>query len=73
MTIWKNEDVIKWAQEYANKGVTLRDMENRLNVSHSTIWWCFQHRLSSLDSNLYNQALENLSYNKKKNKRKKEK
>ena len=45
-TKWTDKEVREWAYEYvADKRNTLDKLERRLGVSHSTLWWCFQHRL----------------------------
>ena len=60
---WKDKQIVSWAKKYRKGKITLMDMESQLNVSHSTIWWCFQHRLPQLDTSLYCEVLERLDYN----------
>lgn len=60
---WTNRQVISWAKKYCKGGVTLMDMEANLQVSHSTIWWNFEHRLPILDPNLYSDVRERMDYN----------
>lgn len=52
-----DKEVITWAKIYCCGVMTLMDMENCLDVSHSTIWWSFQHRLPLLDVRLYDEVL----------------
>lgn len=45
-TKWSDAEIREWAYAYVgDKSASLIDLEDRLGVSHSTIWWCFQHRL----------------------------
>ena len=60
-----DKDIKAWARQYSKGGTNLETMENQLNVSHSTIWWCFQHRLYNIDDRLYFKVLERLDYNKR--------
>lgn len=43
---WTDKEIREWAYEYIdNGGTTLIKLEKKLGVSHSTLWWCFKHRL----------------------------
>lgn len=48
-----DEEIIKWAQMYlyGNKG--LIKLEEDTGVSHSTMWWCFTHRLENINHVMY--------------------
>lgn len=51
---WSNEEIVSWAELYTrNRTTTLMDLEGSIGVSHSTIWWCFTHRLESINEDLY--------------------
>jgi len=60
-----NRDIIRWAKYYRDNTVTLMEMEDLLDVQHSTIWWCFQNRLPGLNINLYDEVCEKLDWNKR--------
>ena len=62
---WKDEQVINWAKLYTSKAITLMEMERSIQAPHSTVWWCFQHRLPKLDVALYDKTLERIDYNKR--------
>lgn len=62
---WKDSDVLAWATYYLSHNVVLIDMERIFGVSHSTIWWNFQHRLPKLDVTMYDLVLERLDQNKR--------
>ena len=54
---WSDDNVVQWAQYYLDwnargMGCSLKLMERLLGVSHSTIWWCFIHRLPGISSSL---------------------
>ena len=63
---WKDREVKAWAKAYL-KGTreNLMGLEEKLGVSHSTLWWCFQNRLYLIDVGLYVRVLERLDYNKR--------
>lgn len=65
MIRWTNGQIQRWARYYVDNTVTLVDMERDIDVPHSTLWWCFQHRLPKLDINLYDSVLERLDRNKR--------
>lgn len=62
-TYHKDKEILKWASYYTNHCITLMEMEERYQVAHSTIWWCFRNRLPLLDVQLYDRVLETLDYN----------
>ena len=61
----KDAQILTWAKHQTTHTATLMDMEKSMKASHSTIWWCFQHRLPKLDVALYDEVLERLDYNKR--------
>lgn len=70
---WDDRDVIKWAKAYTKeKSETLESLELSLEVSHSTLWWCFQHRLGNIDEKLYLKAMKKLDFNRRKGGRRNE-
>lgn len=66
---FSDKHVVRWAKIYRTKEITLMEMENAFNVSHSTIWWCLQNRLPHIDISLYDQVLESCDYHKRNHKR----
>ena len=62
---FSDKHVVRWAKIYRTNQITLMEMERAFNVSHSTIWWCFQNRLPQLDVRLYDQVLESIDYHKR--------
>lgn len=48
-----DEDVKFWAEVYTQLDVSLTEIEEAYAVSHSTVWWCFVHRLPYIDYELY--------------------
>jgi len=60
---YSGRDVKKWAHRYLKKNTKLMTLEDEFSVSHSTIWWNFQHRLPELDVALYDSVLEKLDFN----------
>ena len=52
---WSDEDIIRWAEMFIARKMTLMEMEIMIGVSHSTLWWCFTHRLPRIDVDLYDQ------------------
>ena len=47
---WEDYEVVGWARAYLKDSkATLFTLESELNVSHSTLWWCFVHRLPYID------------------------
>lgn len=68
---WHDKDVKKWARAYTRKrSETLATLESSLGVSHSTLWWCFVHRLEGIDEGLYVKAMDHIVENKAKGGRK---
>ena len=61
----KDREVIKWAELYIARPITFMELEERYDVSHSTIWWNFQHRLPAIDVSLYDRVLEVCDRNKR--------
>ena len=60
---WSDENVIAWADLFTAKRTTLMEMEIMIGVSHSTIWWCFTHRLPHIDMDRFDKVLECLTVN----------
>ena len=61
---YKHTDVavLNWAVKYLVPKSTLITLENELSISHSTLWWCFVHRLpniSTVTSQAVNVKLQN--------------
>ena len=51
---WGDEDIWRWGALYVDHPrMTLPKIEEMLGVSHSTVWWCFEHRLYSIDRGLH--------------------
>lgn len=62
---WTDLEVKRWAKCYTSRPrITLMFLENYIGVAHSTLWWCFTHRLQAIDSELYIKAMERLQENK---------
>lgn len=62
---WTDKDVERWAKKYTStKKMTLFSLEERIAVCHSTLWWCFTHRLEDINPDLYDVVIEKLSINK---------
>lgn len=61
-----DEDVKFWAQVYVELGMSLEELEKELGISHSTTWWCFIHRLPTIDYGLYEDTMKMISYHKHK-------
>lgn len=61
---YQEHEVLGWANYYAENVTTLMEMEGKYNVSHSTIWWNFIHRLPWLDYELYQKVLSKIESNK---------
>lgn len=58
---WSDQDVLYWAVRYIIvPDCTLIDLEAKLGVCHSTMWWCFMHRLEALDPELYTRVYNKL-------------
>lgn len=67
---WKDEDILRWANHYIVIGTPLMRMEVELGVSHSTLWWCFIHRLPDIDTTVYQEVMDRIRINlKNKNRR----
>lgn len=62
--VWKDEDIIKGAQEYILSRDTLFELEDRLKIPHSTLWWNFNNRLKRLDPRLYELVVVTFKLNK---------
>ena len=61
---WSDCEVLKWANMYVSKTkCTLMYIESMIGVSHSTLWWCFTHRLPNIDYNIYEQVMNRIYYN----------
>ena len=65
-TLWTNTEIKSWARAYLKKNVTLITLESAIDVCHSTLWWCFTHRLEDIDFDLYERVLNKLNVNKHK-------
>lgn len=63
---WKDEEIMRWANHYIVLGTPIMKLENKINVPHSTIWWCFTHRLQRIDNSMYNDVIDRINENKKK-------
>ena len=62
---WQDLDVRRWAEYFtSHPRITLMFLENRIGVSHSTLWWCFRHRLEAICPRLYQAAIQQLQNNK---------
>lgn len=59
-----DREIALWARKYLQGKENLFSLEKKLSVPHSTLWWCFHHRLHKVDTNLYLRVLEKLDYNK---------
>ena len=62
--LWKDKEVSAWAKAYIDEECTLAELEKSIGIPHSTMWWCFQHRLAYIDDELYVKVLSQLKYNK---------
>ena len=60
---WTDKEVLEWAEEYINTQVTLEELEAKIKVSHSTLWWNFVNRLPRLDMDLYNLVMLTMETN----------
>ena len=61
---WTDEQIIRWANLYSLGEDTFLSMENNISVSHSTIYWCFEHKLKNIDSDLYDRCRKQMNANK---------
>lgn len=62
---WTDKEVKRWAKQYtATKKMTLFLLEDQIEVCHSTLWWCFTHRLEDIDFDLYEIVMSKLEFNK---------
>lgn len=59
---WTNKEITKWADKYLVKKATLYTVESKIGISHSTLWWCFQHRLDKRTST-YKAVMKKLATN----------
>lgn len=50
---WSDDEVLYWARQYLQPRTTLFILENDIAISHSTLWWCFIHRLPGIDYKLF--------------------
>lgn len=58
---WADEEIINWASYYvASPFNTVLTVEADLGVSHSTVWWCFVHRLIDIDKRLYSRVMSQM-------------
>lgn len=64
-----DEDVRVWAGIFVELGITLTELEEELEISHSTTWWCFVHRLPEIDMGLYNSVMDLLSQHRRNHRR----
>lgn len=62
---WHDEEIWRWGVLYVENRVTLNKLEEILSVSHSTLWWCFEHRLADIDKGLYNAVQKKLRANRR--------
>lgn len=53
MTRWSDKEVVLWAKKYKHPKSRLLILEEQIGVSHSTLWWCFTHRLQRIDYDLF--------------------
>lgn len=60
---WADETIIAWADLFTSRRITLMEMEALLGVSHSTLWWCFIHRLPRIDTERFDKVSECLTVN----------
>lgn len=60
-----DRDIAKWARYYRDNTVTLMELEDLIDVQHSTIWWCFMNRLPLFDIPLYDAVCEKIDWNKR--------
>lgn len=63
---WNDAEIMRWANHYIVLGTPIMKLENKINVPHSTIWWCFTHRLQHIDPTMHAEVLERLNSNKMK-------
>lgn len=63
-----NEEVRKWAVKYTLSLKSLVTLEKEIGISHSTLWWCFTHRLQDIDKDLHQLAKAKLFKNNTSNK-----
>ena len=68
---YSEKDIKRWAKKYvATKKATLFSLEDEIGVSHSTIWWNFQHKLEDIDIDLFETVIGKFAVNKHKGGRK---
>lgn len=58
-------EILRWANYYVVVGTPLMKLENSLGVPHSTLWWCFIHRLPDISESMYNEVIQRIAVNKK--------
>lgn len=56
--IWSDDEVKEWAIYFIDLGFTIEELEILLEVPHSTISWCWMHRLPHIDGPLYDKVRE---------------
>lgn len=61
--LWTDKEVKGWARKYMVKRATLNSLEASIGVAHSTLWWCFTHRLEDIDLDLYDRVMIKLEAN----------
>lgn len=61
--LWTDKEVKGWARKYLKKRETLMTLEQSIDVPHSTLWWCFVHRLEGVDPELYDSVTVKLEAN----------
>lgn len=62
---WSDEEIWRWGALYVEGKIALMKLEESLCVSHSTLWWCFEHRLADTDKDLYNAVQNKLRANRR--------
>ena len=63
--LWTDKEIKIWAKKYLKKRETLMTLEQSTEVSHSTLWWCFVHRLEGIDPDLYDSVNDKLELNRR--------
>lgn len=67
-----NAEIMRWANYYIVVGTPIMRLEKELEVPHSTLWWCFTHRLQGIDESMYDEVVQRIGINKKNKTRKEE-
>lgn len=50
---WSDREIVTWARMYKKKKESVYTIESKLGIPHASVWWCFVHRLSSIDYDLF--------------------